>query len=379
MPALDWITIEGFKSIKRIERLSLGPINVLIGPNGSGKSNFINVFSFLHEIRAGRLKEYVVRSSGADRILHFGAKATPKLRIHVSFGGNDVYQYRIALTATDAEALSPFQEECIKYEGGRPLTMGSAGGYGPETWISRGDPLGLDGEIGRNVRSHLDGWRVYHFHDTGAMSPLKKTADVDDNRFFRADGANLAAFLHYLSHKHRGSYDLIRRTVRLVASFFDDFVLEPQALNEEKIRLEWRHLGSDAYFNASSLSDGSLRFIALATLLLQPASLRPSVILLDEPELGLHPYAITMLAALVKQASVETQIVLSTQSSLLLDHFQPDDVLVADRVSGATEFRRLDAGKLERWLKDYSLGQLWRRNQFGGRPGQESADGRLAP
>ena len=135
-------------------------------------------------------------------------------------------------------------------------------------------------------------------------------------------------------------------------------------------------MGSDVYFNASSLSDGTLRFIVLATLLLQPASLRPSVILLDEPELGLHPYAITMVASLVKQASVETQIVLSTQSPLLLDHFEPDDVLVADRVAGATELHRLDVGKLERWLKDYSLGQLWRKNELGGRPSPENADWR---
>ena len=179
--------------------------------------------------------------------------------------------------------------------------------------------------------------------------------------------------------KHADSYNLIRRTVQLVAPFFDDFHLEPLALNEETIRLEWRHRASDAYFAASSLSDGSLRFIALATVLLQPVSLRPSVILLDEPELGLHPAAITILAALVKQVSVETQVVLSTQSSLLLDHFRLEDVLVADRVQGATTLRRLDAGRLERWLKDYSLGQLWRKNELGGRPSRESTDGGRTP
>ena len=375
MPALDWITIEGFKSIKRVDRLRLGPINVLIGPNGSGKSNFIGAFSFLRAVRIRLLREYASRAGGAGAILHFGSKVTPKLRMHVSFGGGENYQYVIALAATDADMLSPLGEECIEIRDGTPLTTGCLGGYGPEAWISQRDPHNLDNEIVRQVRKHLDGWRVYHFHDTGPTSPIKKTADVDDNRFLRADGANLAAFLHYLSHKHRDSYDLIRRTIRLVAPFFDDFVLEPQKLNETKVRLEWRHRGSDAYFDVSSLSDGSLRFIALSTLLLQPVELRPSVTLLDEPELGLHPYAITVLASLIKQASVETQIVFSTQSPLLLDHFQPEDVLVADRVAGATELRRLDARKLERWLQDYSLGQLWEKNQFGGRPMRETGEG----
>ena len=378
MLALDGITVEGFKSIKRIERLRLASINVLIGANGSGKSNFVGAFSFLRALRSGRLREYVSRSGGADRILHFGSKVTPELGVHVFFGGPEHYQYKIALVATETDMLSASREECIEVRDGKPLTMGSLGGHDPETWISKRDLLNLDGSIGRQVRTHLDGWRIYHFHDTGPMSPIKKTADIDDNRFLREDGANLAAFLHYLSRKHEQSYELIRRTVRLVASFFDDFVLKPQALNEDKIRFEWRHIGSDAYFNASSLSDGSLRFIALATLLLQPASLRPSVILLDEPELGLHPYAVTILASLVKQASVDTQIVLSTQSPLLLDHFHPDDVLVAERKNGATELRRLESEKLDAWLEDYSLGQLWQKNEFGGRPSREVASGERA-
>ena len=375
MPLLDWVTIEGFKSVRRIDRLPLAPVNVLIGPNGAGKSNFIGVFSFLSAIRAGRLREYVARSGGADRILYFGAKVTPKLRIHVSFGG-EVHQYEITLIATDADGLSPTKEECTDHRDGRPMTNTSLGGYGPEAWISFSDIHDvLDGEFVRSVREHLDGWRVYHFHDTGATSPLKRTADLNDNRFLRHDGANLAAFLHYLFRRHADSYDLIRRTVQLVAPFFDDFHLEPLALNETAIRLEWLHRHSDARFDVSAFSDGTLRFIALATLLLQPASLRPPVILLDEPEIGLHPGALTIVASLVKQVSVETQVVLSTQSSLLLDHFRPEDVLVADRVDGATSLRRLDADRLERWLEDYSLGQLWMKNELGGRPAPERAYG----
>lgn len=200
---------------------------------------------------------------------------------------------------------------------------------------------------------------------------MKKTADVNDNRYLRSDGSNLAAFLYYLRRKHESAYSLIRRTAQRAAPFFDDFLLEPQKLNPDKIRLEWKHKGSDAYFDASSLSDGTLRFMALATLFLQPDEYRPSVILVDEPEIGLHPYAITLLASLVKQASIKTQVIVSTQSPLLLDHFQPEDVLVADRVDGGTQFTRLESMRLTTWLEDYSLGQLWEKNELGGRPGAE--------
>ena len=131
------------------------------------------------------------------------------------------------------------------------------------------------------------------------------------------------------------AYGLIRGSVQRVAPFFDDFELRPDPLNEETIRLAWKHRNSDQYFGASQLSDGTLRFIALATLFLQPEQFRPSVILVDEPELGLHPYAITMLASLIRMASEKTQVIVSTQSPLLLDHFQPEDVLVADRVGAA--------------------------------------------
>jgi predicted ATPase len=191
---------------------------------------------------------------------------------------------------------------------------------------------------------------------------------VDDNEYLRVDGSNLAAFLYYLREKHDESYSLIRRTVQRVAPFFDDFTLKPLRLKPDDIKLEWRHKRSDQSFDASSLSDGTLRFIALATLFLQPEEYRPSVILIDEPELGLHPYAIEMLASLIRQASVDTQVIVSTQSSLLLDHFEPEDVLVANRVDGGTQITRLKPEHLSTWLEDYSLGQLWEKNELGGRP-----------
>jgi len=177
--------------------------------------------------------------------------------------------------------------------------------------------------------------------------------------------------LYYLQQKHPSQYGLIRSVIQRVAPFFDDFKLEPLLLNPDTIQLEWRHRNSDQYFGASSLSDGTLRFIALATLFLQPLESRPSVILVDEPELGLHPAAIEMLASLIKQASVETQVIVSTQSSLLLDHFEPEDVLVAERRRGATQLERLTSIQLADWLHEYSLGQLWEKNEIGGRPGPD--------
>ena len=200
---------------------------------------------------------------------------------------------------------------------------------------------------------------------------MKKTADVNDNRHLRPDGTNLAPFLHFLREKHEDAYRLVVNTVRQAAPFFRDFALEPLRLNPDKIRLEWRHEGTDAYFDASSLSDGTLRFMVLATLFLQPTEYRPSVILVDEPELGMHPFAITLLASLMKSASTDSQVIVSTQSSLLLDHFEPEEVLVADRVDGATRLARLESSRLESWLEDYSLGQLWEKNELGGRPAPE--------
>lgn len=366
MPELDTISVKGFKSIASIEKLKLGAINVVIGPNGSGKSNFIGVFAFLHAIREGHLQDYVIKAGGADKVLHFGSKVTKTLQISVSFQ-DERNQYEVDLQPTDADELVPESEVVYFWDKvthpTRPYSEGIAR-VGKEAGISAQKSTRIAGY----VRDHLDRWRLYHFHDTSAASPMKKTADVNDNRYLRPDGSNLAAFLYYLREKHETSYSLIRRTVQRMAPFFDDFQLEPQKLNPEKIRLEWRHKGSEAYFDASSLSDGTLRFIALTSLFLQPESYRPSVILVDEPELGLHPYAITLLASLIKQASVKTQVIISTQSPFLLDHFQPEDVLVADRVDGGTQFTRLDPAKLDSWLQDYSLGQLWEKNELGGRP-----------
>ena len=343
---LDWITVKGFRSIACVEKLELKPINVLIGANGAGKSNLVNVFSLLSALSEGqkRLNEYVARSGGADRNLHFGAKTTQEVLVELFDQGRHSHSARLVATADDRLLL--VSESIL------------------------GIPRPLEEE---RLRLVWDVWRVYHFNDTGNGARILRNAYLNDNLFLREDGENIAPFLYRLRETEPQSYERIKRTFRLVAPFFEDFVLEPLAQNDQMIRLGWRHRGSDAYFDISTLSHGSLRFLALATVLLQPQLSQSPLILLDEPELGLHPYAIAMLCSLIRSASVETQIILATQSPYLVDQFQPEDIVVVDRVDGASQFRRLSTQALEAWLEDYSLGDLWLKNELGGRPAHEGS------
>lgn len=367
MPALDWISISGFRSLRNIEKLALASINVIIGANGSGKSNFISAFSFLHSIREGRLEETVKRAGGADDLLFYGRKETDQIRFHVSFE-DEKNQYEIELIATDRNNLVPYKETAYFWDKSRGFTSPydeSIDSGELEAGISRAQQQRY---VPHYVRQHLAKWRLYHFHDTSRGSPLKSNSDLNDNRFLRPDGSNLPSFLYLLREKYRPNYDRIVNSIRDVAPFFDDFILEPLELEKSVLSLEWKERGHEKYMSSAAFSDGTLRFIALATLLLQPSVYKPSVILIDEPELGLHPYALSVLASLVRFSSTTSQIIISTQSAFLLDNFDPEDVLVADRVDGATEFKRLDSNKLSSWLEKYSLGQLWEKAEFGGRP-----------
>jgi predicted ATPase len=365
---LDFVTIKGFKSIAGLDRFPLRALNVLIGPNGSGKSNFIGAFAFLHEVREGRLQNYVRTAGGADALLHFGSKNTPELRFGVSFL-DKTNGYELVLRPSADDSLFPAEESTTFWD----KEKGYDRPYDQSLYaVEGGREAGISGSnlkrVPGRVQKLLDQWRLYHLHDTSATSPMRRTAKINDNGFLRPDGSNLPSFLYLLNNRFSESYELIRRTISMMAPFFDDFDLRPDRLNSETIRLEWRHRDSAKYFGAAALSDGSLRFMALATLFLQPPSLRPSTILLDEPELGLHPYAIALLASLARQASANTQVLISTQSPLLLDHLEPEDVIVTERHEGASTFTRLETEPLAQWLEDYSLGQLWEKNELGARP-----------
>ena len=356
---LSRMTIENYKSIKKCD-ISFGKINVLIGSNGAGKSNFISAFSFLQDILAKNLQVSVAQS-GVNALLYKGRKVTEEIAFEVYFGNNS---YGFNLVPTDDNRLI-FRKEFFGYHGQWENESNVARGNSEAMWDT-----GAHNKIDQYVIPILkkQNWRVYHFHDTGRGAKVKQEHNISNNKVFMFDAANLAAFLYRLKGNYKKNYDEIVQTIQLIAPYFSDFVLGPQEGNEEQIVLKWRQKGCEDIFNASQLSDGTLRFICLATLLLQPHELQPATIIVDEPELGLHPYAITLFAEMVKQLSDERQIIVSTQSVELLNEFDVEDVIVVDRGENGSKFKRLNEEELEVWLEeDYALGDLWKKNLLGGR------------
>ena len=368
MAILRRVILKGFKSIKEMD-LELHPLNVLIGANGAGKSNLISFFKMLNEMMAGRLQQYIGTTGRAQSVLHFGPKVTPQMEAKLEFevdNGVDTYDMRLFHAAGDTLV---FADESLSFlQTGRtwPKLVPLGSGH-EETRIGQEAEKGE--KTARVFRHLLNHCRVYHFHDTSPTARVRQYSYIGDNRWLMPDAGNLAAFLLRLRDQEgESAYQRIVTTIRLVAPFFDDFDLEPAGPNKNEIILNWRDKGSDQVFGPHQLSDGTLRAICLVTLLMQPESELPDLIIVDEPELGLHPYALNMVAALFKKASHHTQVLISTQSSCFLDNFDPEDVIVVNREGKESHFTRPDVEKLEAWLEEYSLGEVWEKNVIGGGP-----------
>lgn len=373
---LEHIKVKGFKSI-RDSTLQLARINVLVGANGAGKSNLLEVFDFVNAIVDEELRKYTRQAGGADRLLHYGKKQTSVLEFEFVFHRPQEHRnvYHLVLTPDEEDNLFIAREvigfQAAGYEQPYVRELSS-----PEFDHSslRESRLRTEAETGRrNISAYvlkcIQSYRAYHFHDTGPFSPVKKICPVRDSEFLRPDAANLAAFLYRIKKDTPAIYEQIVETVRTVAPFFKDFVLRPfLGKDGENIQLAWRDKSSDYVFPASSLSDGTLRFVCLAALLLQPPQGLPQIVIIDEPELGLHPFAIHVLVEMIRSAANHSQIILATQSVTLLNYFAPDEVVVCERHDDSSTFRRLSENELQTWLHEYSLGELWEKNVFGGRP-----------
>ena len=363
MPRLDAITIKGFKSIRALENFRLQRRNILIGGNGAGKSNFMDFFRLLRAmcgfslpgLPVSGLENYVATNGGSEALLFNGARVTPRMEFSLH---GDSHVRSFLLTPTRDEKL-------LLQENTSSNTVMFFTLYSQHSAYKKNYKIikTIDRELHKNIAS----WHIYHFHDTSHLSPMRRSADMADTGYLRPDGENLAPFLRSLKNNEPRSYQRIVRAIRLVAPFFEDFLFS--SLLEEKVRLDWKQKNSDYPMKPYHFSDGTLRYIALATALLQPQP--PSIILVDEPELGLHPQALPLLAEMIKAVPETTQIILATQSAALVDYFTPEDVVVVNRRDGASVFERLDPEEYASWLEEYSLGTLWRKNVINGGPRHE--------
>jgi predicted ATPase len=366
MSQLRRIRLNGFRSIKTTE-LELRPLNVLIGANGAGKSNLISFFKLMNEMVVGRLQQYIASTGRATANLYFGPKMTEQLEAKLELQGEngiDIYQMRLSFAAGDSLFFA--EETLTSLEDSRtPPEAVSLGAGHQESLIelaaARGDLTA------RRLWHFLDRSRVYHFLDTSPAARVRQYSYAGNDRWLWPDAANLAAVLYRLQLHRRDTYDRIVSTVRQIAPFFADFSLRPRPQGSD-ITLDWRHHGSDLIFGPHQLSDGTLRAICLVSLLLQPTDELPYLIIVDEPELGLHPYALNDVASLFRAAANHSQVLISTQSSTFLDNFEPEDIIVVEHDGEQSSFARQTADSLSPWLEDYSIGEVWEKNVMGGGP-----------
>ena len=362
--SLDRLTIRGFRSIQELEDFELKNLNVLIGGNGAGKSNFVEIFRMLRAMVDQSFENYILTHGGADDFLFNGPQVTPLVEVEFEFGSN-AYAFELQTI--------PHNRFLIRSEKQRYSLMNwqTIGINQLESQLyKRKDERSRLGDwpgVGYYVYQAISGWTVYHFHDTSSTAPMRRYEIVQDSARLRSDAANIAPFLMLLQKDDSVAYANILDAIQLVIPFFNDFILRPISRGEkEMVNLSWMQKGSDYPMQPYHLSDGSIRFICLATVLLQPDP--PSTIIIDEPELGLHPYAIALLAELIQATAERTQVIISTQSPTLVDYFSPEHVIVVNREGGASTFDRLDAADLTEWLDDYSLGELWQKNIVAGGP-----------
>ncbi|MDE2732379.1 MAG: AAA family ATPase [Bacteroidota bacterium] len=369
---LHSITVKGFKTIYELSDFQPGNLTVLVGPNGAGKSNFISFFRMVSWALSGpsKLPLFVGQRGGASKLLHEGPDQTREIesRLTIQTGsGNNEYRFRLFYAAGDSLI---FADERYRYSrkelaGDAPWRELGAGHDSPKLM----DEAHRD-QTASVMLSLLKKIKLYQFHNTTARARIRTKWNVDDSRWLKEDAGNIAPVLFRLREQEGPYYQRIVDTIRLILPFFSDFELEP---NHGNLMLAWYERNSDQLFTASQASDGMLRVIALITLLLQPERDLPTVMMLDEPELGLHPYAINVIGGLIRAASKSTQVLVATQSTTLVDCFGPSDIVIIEREDRRSTFRKLGAEDLNHWLEEYSLSELWEKNVFGGRPNGHQA------
>ncbi len=377
MEQLRRIKLSGFRSIRDLD-LELTDLTVLVGANGAGKSNLIRFFDLMSYMLSGDLQLFIARAGGGSSLLHYGPKETQVLHSALEFeneGTRSEYRFSLSFAAPDRLIFTDehveFQRPTEDSPYRQPLGVGQAEAKLPAT--ANEDSASPARTAARVFMSRLRGLQTYHFHDTSSNAHIRTNQDIGRNRYLMSHGGNLAAFLHMIQSEFPRHFDRIQETCRAVVPYFRDFVLLPNVDNTRTIQLRWRDNNPDFEFGPEHLSDGSLRAMAIVTALLQPEELLPSVVFMDEPELGLHPSAVSLVGQLICSVAEKRQVLVATQSPRLLAEFAPEQVVVTERHEestgmGESTFRRLDEAELEGWLEDYDLGVLFEMNVTGGGP-----------
>jgi len=359
---LKKVSIQNFRSIKTCIDLELNDINILIGSNGVGKSNFIKFFTMVRKIAESDLQNFVAENGYANKILYFGRKESDFIYGKLSFEKGNAYEFHLL---PNNEDMLYFGRERA-YFNSYSEDIGQGGHSETKINAEISQHFYSSGGVTGYTKKGLESFEAYHFHDTSPKAPIKQACYLHDNHYLRRNGSNLAAFLYFIQEKHPFVFKKITRTIKNIAPFFDEFILVPDRVNEDQIRLQWKERGSDMIFGTNELSDGTIRMIGLATLLLQPEP--NDTIIIDEPELGLHPAAVHLLAELIKQCSQKSQVIVSTQSVTLVNQFTPEDIIVAEREEKQTVFKRVSNESISDWLDAYALGDAWEKNLLGGTP-----------
>lgn len=361
--------VQGLCSLADVS-LEPGRLTVLIGANGSGKSNLLRALKLAPLLRTKSLRNFVGEAGGASALLHYGPKRTQALSLTLEFvqeSKANRYSVRLGFAAGDALI---FLDEAVSFEPSESAALQehSLGAGHQESLL---EEKAAQDKTAKTVNWWLGRLNFFHFHDTSMASPLRTHARAEDNHYLRSDGGNLAAYLLYLKEsteaEDQTAWRRIKGLVRRIAPMVKGLLPTPVGSNGSAIRLDWVD-DQDQVFGVHQLSDGTLRAIGLVTALAQPTARLPRFISIDEPELGLHPAAITILADLARSVSQHCQVLFATQSTAWLDHFDPAEVVVAERREGATNLRRLDAAGLRGWLEDYSLSEVYGKGVLGGRP-----------
>lgn len=385
----------GFRSYPdrdMVRALTMTPLSVLIGPNSSGKSNLLDMLLLISEAADQKLSDGVRRRNGMRSILwqngakEFGWELV--LAAEGAFAAEEgPLHYRVVVRPRGESPSIALEEVAVEAKSGTRVLLSAMNGavrlraegkpqLGPET------PLTSDSELAisqirdpqnyptlSRLRDYLASWAIYREFLTDEQSKMRQPQVASADTQLQPHGENLIAVLHQINNRtqYRPYNTGIRELLRLAFEDFEELYFPAEPGASGKIGLAWKDRSLSGDLDVSQLSDGMLRFLALSTLLAAPDL--PPLVCVDEPEIGLHPALLHLVAGMAEKASARTQVILTTHSTQLINSLsRPEYVTVVERDKGATTLRRLDAGKLGAWLRDFTLGELWLQGEIGGRP-----------